>query len=804
MRARLTLLVSILVGAVGLFSAAAPLQAQALATATPKAPATPSDRLLLVVGGDQNYPPYELLDGGIPQGFNVDLIRAVGREMGFDVEIQLGDWTQARNDLRDKKIDLIEGMAYSPERDAEYDFSVPYTYISFDLFVPQTSRVTSLADLENKRILVQSKGLMLEYLQAQQFQAEITTVQDAANAVRLLSGGGYDAALLNRMQGEYLLHKLDIQNVKRVGIDVVQQKYGFAVADGNKELLARLNEGLYLVNASGELDELHEKWFGVYMERPSERVRQIVLFSALGVSVLLLIAIGWLWSLRKQVNKRTQDLARSEEQYRILINNLSEGVVITQQEALVYVNPAAAAIVDMPVSELVGKRMIDLIHPDDVPMVFDRYQRMLHGEKTPLNLVFRLITSKQESRWVQTHSVPVQWNEGNGALVMFIDITERRLSEEEIHKQLRYMAALRAVEMAIAASMDLSLTLRVLLEQVTGQLRVDAASILLFDAGTQQLVYGAGQGFQVGYQRDMRFSLNSGLAGKAVLKRRIVRAADLSVEADAFWTAERVFKEGFVGYIALPLISQSAVVGVLEIFNRAELAGDTSWMNFLEALANQAAIALENARLLDNLHQANLELTLAYDATISGWARAMEMRDGETEGHSQRVANLAVQLAAAMGLHGEDLIQVRRGALLHDIGKMAIPDSILKKQDNLTEEEWEIMHLHPIYSVQMLSSIDFLHPALGIPQAHHEWWNGSGYPRGLSGEEIPLEARIFSVVDVWDALVNERRYRKSWPADKVLNHIRGLSGQQFDPQVVEVFCWLVGQDRLHNGTEAAD
>ena len=147
-----------------------------------------------------------------------------------------------------------------------------------------------------------------------------------------------------------------------------------------------------------------------------------------------------------------------------------------------------------------------------------------------------------------------------------------------------------------------------------------------------------------------------------------------------------------------------------------------------------------------------------------------------------------------MGLHGEDLLHIRRGSLLHDIGKMAIPDSILKKQDNLTEMDWEIMRKHPIYSVEMLSSIDFLRPALNIPQSHHEWWDGSGYPHKLKGEEIPLPARIFAVVDVWDALIYNRRYRKGWKKEKVIQHITALGGKQFDPRVVSVFLTFI-EDR---------
>jgi putative nucleotidyltransferase with HDIG domain len=186
------------------------------------------------------------------------------------------------------------------------------------------------------------------------------------------------------------------------------------------------------------------------------------------------------------------------------------------------------------------------------------------------------------------------------------------------------------------------------------------------------------------------------------------------------------------------------------------------------------------------------ELAQAYDATLAGWSKALEIRDKETEGHSQRVTDMTVRIARAMGICGEDLEHVRRGAILHDIGKMGIPDSILLKNGPLTDEEWVIMRQHPVYAYEWLRPITYLHPSLDIPYCHHEKWDGTGYPRGLSGEDIPLSARIFAVVDVWDALSYDRPYRSAWPQEKVRQHIRTLSGTHFDPDVVDVFFSLLG------------
>ncbi len=181
------------------------------------------------------------------------------------------------------------------------------------------------------------------------------------------------------------------------------------------------------------------------------------------------------------------------------------------------------------------------------------------------------------------------------------------------------------------------------------------------------------------------------------------------------------------------------------------------------------------------------ELTSAYEATLEGWARALELRDRETEGHAKRVSEMTVKLARFMGMSQEEVTHVRRGALLHDIGKMGIPDSILFKTGPLFDEELQTMRLHPIYAYEMLLPIQFLRPALNIPYCHHEKWDGSGYPRGLKGEHIPLEARIFTIVDVWDSLSFDRPYRPAWPKDKVMAYLREQSGLYFDPHVVEAF-----------------
>jgi len=207
----------------------------------------------------------------------------------------------------------------------------------------------------------------------------------------------------------------------------------------------------------------------------------------------------------------------------------------------------------------------------------------------------------------------------------------------------------------------------------------------------------------------------------------------------------------------------------------------------VETLAEQAAIAIDSGQLFDNLQLSNAELSLAYDANIEGWSRALELRDCETEGHTLRVAEVTALLARAMGIGETEIVHLRRGALLHDIGKMGVPDGILLKPGKLTDEEWVAMRQHPQLAYDMLAPITYLKPALVIPYCLHEKWDGNGYPRGLKGEQIPLSARLFAVVDVDDALTSDRPYRKAWTREKTLKHIKTNSGTHFDPKAVEAF-----------------
>ncbi len=368
---------------------------------------------------------------------------------------------------------------------------------------------------------------------------------------------------------------------------------------------------------------------------------------------------------------------------------------------------------------------------------------------------------------------------------------------EETQQGLSRLQALRAIDVAITSSLDLGLTLNLLLDQLTAQLRVDAAGILLLSPHTQGLEFAASRGFRHEHAARSQLRIGEGYAGQAASERRTIRVRDLRSVND-FRRQDIPNAEEFTGYMATPLIAEGQVKGVLEVFTRTPLDPNPSWMEFLETLAGQAAIAIDNASLFTDLQRANVDLTLAYETTLEGWSQALDLRDRETEGHTRRVAEMTVQLARAMAMPEETVVHVRRGSLLHDIGKMGIPDSILLKPGPLTNAEWAVMKKHPVHAYELLSPIAYLQPALDIPYCHHER-DGTGYPRGLKGDQIPLAARIFAVADVWDALRSDRPYRPAWSHDRALDYVREQRGTHFDPAVADVFLRMVEtfeQDQL--------
>ncbi|HLA06899.1 MAG TPA: PAS domain S-box protein, partial [Anaerolineales bacterium] len=397
-----------------------------------------------------------------------------------------------------------------------------------------------------------------------------------------------------------------------------------------------------------------------------------------------------------------------------LLRHINDAVIATDDQFRITAwNRAAEAIYGWTIAEVMGRNVAEILS-----FGLTDQQRAAAKE-----LLMEGSSSRSERIHSRKNGRPVYVEENTIALIdeqhrisgyvgVNRDISERKRAEEQILLQLQRLKALRAIDIAISSSFNLGLTLDILLDQVISQLKTDAAAVLLFNPVTKILEYAASRGFRSTAIHEAKVRLGEGYAGKAILERRTIHIPNLMQTDSELAQALLLKSEYFLDYYCVPLIVKGEVKGVLEIFHRSVLVGDPEWLDFLETLAGQAAIAVHEAALFENLQHSNRELFQAYDATIEGWSRALDLRDKETEGHTQRVTEMTLALARKYNFNDEELQNIRWGALLHDIGKMGVPDGILLKPDKLTEEEWVSMKKHPVFAFEMLSPIAYLKSAL--------------------------------------------------------------------------------------------
>jgi PAS domain S-box-containing protein len=522
------------------------------------------------------------------------------------------------------------------------------------------------------------------------------------------------------------------------------------------------------------------------------------------------------------------DLFHSERKYRHLFENAIDPIFVVDQDLrYIDVNRKAVELTGFTRDELLRRTLLDLVPPEHTPRSqaeVDKFRERGTYEKFEGKMVVKdgrridievsssaimqdgtVVGSQDFVRDItdskrRQHELEERVQERTAALTALNrelerEVADRQRAETKIGAQLERQRSLTTIEGAITSSLDLTMTLSVFIEQVMSQLRPHAAAVLLFDAAHQELTFAAERGFRSNRITKVTVRAGQSLAGTVIQKREHIIIADLdrsdgrypTPEGYSFKNAFMVREEGFHAYVGVPLLVKGQVKGLIEIFHRSPFEPDREWLDFLESLSHKAAIAIDNAAMFEQLQRSHQKIVHAYEMTIEGWARALDVRDNETHGHSRRVTDLTVRVAQVMGIDDGHLINIRRGALLHDIGKLGVPDSILLKPGKLTGEEMAVMKRHPVIAYDILMPIPFLREALDIPYLHHEKWDGSGYPNGLSGNDIPVPSRIFAVIDVWDALLSDRPYRPAWSEDRAIEYLRSERGKHFDPDIVDIF-----------------
>ena len=509
-------------------------------------------------------------------------------------------------------------------------------------------------------------------------------------------------------------------------------------------------------------------------------------------------------------NRMEARLRDSERRYRMLFETMTSAFALGEVawdgdgHAVDYhvlaVNPAFEQMTGIREGRLDGGMLNRLFSPETAQSLITRIGRVAR-EGSSDHFEISLATLDRDLNITLYSPQPGQ------VAAIIEDISERRRSEKQLRESyarqesnLKRITILRNIDQSITTHTDQASMAEAILSEIVTPGEIDAAVLFLPNTPGPGRVRGTGPLSQLRL---------AGLAGmpealldSSVLNWQMINANHVFATRQPLYLNDLRFDShpgaqalnrmaGFNSSSVLPLATRGQVKGVLQFLHRQTMASDLDGQTFLQSLALQAAIGIDHVEMLENLQRSNRELVHAYEETIRGWAQALELRDLETRGHADRVEVLTQKLAETMGIREPDLTHIRHGALLHDVGKMAIPDQILRKTGKLSDEEWVTMRLHTTKAYEMLYPIEYLRPALDVVYSHHEKWDGTGYPRGLKGEEIPLMARIFAVVDVWDALTSDRKYRLAWPPQEARNYIIQQSGKHFDPRVVEAFLKII-------------
>jgi putative nucleotidyltransferase with HDIG domain len=336
------------------------------------------------------------------------------------------------------------------------------------------------------------------------------------------------------------------------------------------------------------------------------------------------------------------------------------------------------------------------------------------------------------------------------------------------------------------SSLDLDEVLNRVTDEVIAAVRAERGFVMLYDP-EGHLVFRVARGIDQKTIEDPLFQVSRGVLERVEREGLPVLTVNAQ-EDERFGSRESIVSLKVRSILCVPLKNKERKLGLIYVDNRIRSGIFTQTdLDLFGAIASTAAIAIDNASLFKDLQQSKQALEDAYVTTLEGWAHAIELRDHETEGHTHRVTEMAVRFAKYLGMRDEELNHIYRGALLHDIGKMGVSDAVLRKPGPLTDEERFEMEKHPQFAFEMLKPISFLKPAIDIPYCHHEKWDGSGYPRGLKGGQIPLSAQIFSIVDVWDALSHDRYYRKAWSQEQVVTYLLEQQDKSFNSQIVQAF-----------------
>jgi len=740
---------------------------------------------------DNNYPPYAFLDDkGNMQGITIDQWRLWEQHTGVKVDVTGLPWDQALTEMKAGKFDVIDTIFYTDERAKIYDFTPPYANIDVMIFFP--SNVSGIADVESLkgfRVAVKSGDANAEYL-LQHGVTDLVYYESYEDIIKAAKNKQVTLFVIDRPPAAYFLFKYGIQDEFNYSGPLYGGQFHHAVKKGDKDLFNLINEGFADIKSS-EYEAVDARWFGT---RQTSDLSWLLPYVGIAAAIVILIiaALGMFNRvLGIRVRIRTNELEQALEQLRVSEAQFRASVEFLPIPIGLADPQGNILLVNQQFTEHYGYELRDIptisiwmehAYPNyqyrqEVNTQWDEDVRKAVEKNTATPLREYQVTGKAG----KVHDVEiVMYPTGDLWVTSFIEITERKRAARKIHEsEIRYRTLFEDSPVP-------------LLEEDFSEIKtyfddLKKKGVDDFRAYFKTHIEEAKRCLSMAHVVDVNKAMLiwTGVGSKAKFLNNL-SGLMLEEEYQTFINEVLALMEGGDHYQLA--VSRNTREGKFmhHIVSGTIVPGhEKSWKRILISILD-----ITDRKLAED------NLARAYDTTLEGWSHALDLRDKETEGHTRRVTEAAVTLARALNISEEEIIHIKRGGLLHDIGKMGIPDSILLKPAALTDEEWTIMHKHPTYAYEMLSQIDYLKPAMEIPYCHHEKWDGSGYPRGLRGEQIPLSARIFAVVDVWDALSFDRPYRNGWTKEQVIEKIRSEAGTHFDPKVVTMFLDLLVQGKI--------
>jgi len=892
----------------------------------------------IIVGDDIDYPPFSYVDKhGIPTGFNIELIQAIGKVMGLEIEIRLQNWNDTMSDLRAGNIDVISGMYYSEERENEFNFSINHTASSSDIFTRNDFDITTLEDLAETNVVVLSNDINHEYLLKTHPEINLIEAPTIAHALRLISSGEYDYAAVSKLSGHYVINEHNLSNLKSNGLIINPRHYSMAVKRGNDELLNILNEGLVILNSTGQYKEIYNKWLGIYEENlllSFMRKYAWIIYATLALLFILFVLVV---VLKKLVTKRTIELLKlnstlqesqeeltaaneeleaslgqlltteeqlrgqynllkeSEERYKKLVTEMHQGLALHRivlnenNEVVDYifvdVNQSFEKLTGLSRNDLIGKSVTE-VFPSNGTYWVKKFGEValtgnvIHLEKynEDLNKYFDIVVYRPR---------PMNF------AVILTDITERKISEELLKtseqnfrmlfegssdpiflmddqklidcnsatveifgynykhellgkspwnlspvKQLDgELSKTKAAEIINTAYRDGKYRFEWLHQKRDGTLLPMDIIITTISIENKKLLHVVCRDITEREQMMQKLEYLSyhdqltGLYNRRFFENKLLEidhpySLPLTVVmADV--NGLKLINDGFghlVGDELLIKVSNVLRKGCRPSDIIARLGGDEFVILMPNTDVTMAEEVVKNIRHLahnesiesiaisvsfgistkfkddqdiqevlkfaeDDMYKKKLyESPSIRSKNISIIVKTLNEKCAREEEHSQRVSAICQSMGEALELSEEKVHELKTVGLLHDIGKIAIEGDILNKPGKLTDEEWQEIKRHPEIGYRLLSSVNEMSDIAEYVLAHHERWDGKGYPKGLKGTNIPLQARIISIADSYDAMTSQRSYRSNpLSHDEAINELIKHSGKQFDPELVKVF-----------------